>query len=326
MEDHISLIDKFFSGTASAEEKRKLDDWLRTTSLSDAELSDYFHNKWLSSGPEIENGTKERMLEHIHKEMDGTQKKRNTFLRIFPWAAVAAIAIFAFIGWHKYEMTVNRTEKEFVVFTEKGQKTNVLLPDGTQVWLNSDSRLSYKADFNVNRRNVRLSGEGYFKVAKDPIHPFQVKTDNYSVEALGTAFNIKAYKEDDTSVTTLFEGKVRIFDDKKYETMLYPSQSVTYYKYNGSFLTDDSDRTFTAGLWRDNELIIPRGTSLEDIAVLLNREYNIGFVFKSENIKKLCFEGIIKDSNLQNVLQLISISANVSYSIDKNIVILDEKK
>lgn len=79
---------------------------------------------------------------------------------------------------------------------EKGQRASVMLPDGTKVWLNSHTQISYNSNYGMKDRVVALAGEAYFEVAKDKDHRFIVKTGDMEVEALGTSFNVKAYKED----------------------------------------------------------------------------------------------------------------------------------
>lgn len=310
--DPINLLERFFNGATSAEEERALTEWLRERSESDPELAEYYRSKWASTNGTMDSRTKERIHARIRETIDAGAPEapapRRRFLgRLLPWAAAACIAVAAVTGWYNYAKIAARQGHLFEIYTEKGQKTNITLPDGTRVWLNSASKLSYDSRYNLSSREVNLVGEGYFEVAKDPERRFRVNTGNYTVEALGTVFNVKSYPEDRTSVTTLIEGKVRIDD-------------------GGGFTKSGSGRTQFAGLWRNNELIVESGTTLEKLTELLDREYNIRFVFRSERIKSLRFEGIIKNNNLQNVLQLIGLSGEVSYTIEQNTVVLDEKR
>lgn len=329
--DLISLLERFFSGATSAEEERILTEWLRDKSESDPELAEYYRSKWAATNGSMDSQTKARIHARIRETIDGNAPEapapRPRLLgRLLPWAAAACIAVAAFAGWYNYAKVTARQGHLFEIYTEKGQKTNITLPDGTRVWLNSASRLSYDNRYNLRSREVNLVGEGYFEVAKDPERRFRVNTGNYTVEALGTAFNVKSYPEDRTSVTTLFEGKVRIDDGDGFTTTLDPMEAVAYDTADGGFTKSVSERTLFAGLWRNNELIVESGTTLEKLTELLDREYNIRFVFRSERIRHLRFEGIIKNNNLQNVLQLIGLSGEVSYTIEDNTVVLDEKR
>ncbi len=329
--DPITLLERFFCGATSAEEERILTEWLREKSESDPELAEYYRRKWAATNGSMDSGIKARIHTRIRETIDGTvpeapAPRRRLLGRLLPWAAAACIAVAAYAGWYNYAKVAARQGALFEIYTEKGQKTNVTLPDGTRVWLNSASKLSYDSRYNLRSREVNLVGEGYFEVAKDPERRFRVNTGNYTVEALGTAFNVKSYPEDRTSVTTLFEGKVRIDDGDGFTTTLDPMEAVAYDTGGGGFTKSGSDRTRFAGLWRNNELIVESGTTLEKLTQLLDREYNIRFVFRSERIKQLQFEGIIKNNNLQNVLQLIGLSGEVSYTVENNTVVLDEKR
>lgn len=331
MSDKIELLEKFFCGATSAEEERALTEWLRENPESDPELAEYYRGKWAAANGSMDSRVKARIHTRIRETIEGAPAeapapRRRLLGRILPWAAAACIAIAAFAGWYNYAEVMSRQDGLFEICTEKGQKINITLPDGTRVWLNSASRLSYNGGYNLRRRDVNLVGEGYFEVAKNPERRFRVNTGDYTVEALGTAFNIKSYPGDETSVTTLFEGKVRIDDGDGFSTTLAPMEAVAYNAANGSFSKNASDRAEFAGLWRNNELIVESGTTLEKLTELLDREYNIRFIFRSERIKQLRFEGIIKNNNLHNVLELIGLSGEVTYTIEENTVVLDEKR
>lgn len=246
--DLISLLERFFSGATSAEEERILTEWLRDKSESDPELAEYYRSKWAATNGSMDSQTKARIHARIRETIDGNAPEapapRPRLLgRLIPWAAAACIAVAAFAGWYNYAKVTARQGHLFEIYTEKGQKTNITLPDGTRVWLNSASRLSYDNRYNLRSREVNLVGEGYFEVAKDPERRFRVNTGNYTVEALGTAFNVKSYPEDRTSVTTLFEGKVRIDDGDGFTTTLDPMEAVAYDTADGGFTKSVSGRT-----------------------------------------------------------------------------------
>ncbi|WP_295939581.1 FecR family protein [uncultured Alistipes sp.] len=332
MNDYINLLEKFFCGATSAEEEHALTEWLRDKSESDPEIAAYYRSKWAETNGSIDKELKARIHARIRETIDSdsnfesARPRRILPGRIVPWIAAACIAVVAFVGWYNYARVSASRNDLFEVYTEKGQKTNITLPDGTRVWLNSDSKLSYNGGYNLRKRSVNLVGEGYFEVAKNPERPFSVNTANYNVVALGTTFNIKSYPADAISVTTLFEGCVRIDGGHSFSMMLDPMEAIVYNATEDSFTKNGSDRAHFAGLWRNNELIVESGTTLEKLAEILDREYNIRFTFRSERIKRLCFEGIIKNNNLHNVLQLICLSGEVCFTIEDNTVVFDQKR
>ena len=161
-------------------------------------------------------------------------------------------------------------------------------------------------------------------MAKDSLSRFVVKAGELAVEALGTSFNVKAYEEDSQSVVTLFEGKVKASAGRQEEFML-PEQSVTYLKNSGQLNKETLGDASRACLWRNNELAF-NDESLSEIAVLLNRMYNIRVIFKTEQVKALRFTGVITNNSLENIIELISLTAPIVYTSKGDTIIIDEKR
>ena len=134
---------------------------------------------------------------------------RHTWWR---YAAAACIAFLIGWGWHDVPSTAGAAMQ--TIETPLGAKSHVTLPDGTRVWLNSGSRLSYRSDFGQTDRRLSLDGEGYFDVARDEAHPFVLRTTAGTfVRVLGTKFNLKAYSADRESKVTLVEGSLAVYAD-----------------------------------------------------------------------------------------------------------------
>lgn len=323
---HIDLLDRYYRGETSADEEMKLLYAIEKGEIPEEELERYYRKQWNAAGNEMDPALQDELYRKIKSEIKaGRSKKPGRIIRKV-LAYVACIAIGVICTWSIMQQSPDEENlsKLYSVITEKGQKTTVILPDGTTVWLNSDSRLSYDMSYDINDRKVTLEGEGYFEVAEDQERPFTVHLANYCVTALGTSFNISAYSDEDRIITTLIEGKVRIHSDM-IDTQLTEDQSITYDKTSNKYLKESEVQSYISGLWRNNELAVSPGTTLMELTVILERNYNIQFEFQDESIKKYKFEGIIKNSQLNNILELISLSAPVRYSIRGNKVILDRK-
>jgi len=323
---HIDLLDRYYRGETSADEEMKLLYAIEKGEIPEEELERYYRKQWNAAGNEMDPALQDVLYRKIKSEIKaGRSKKPGRIIRKV-LAYVACIAIGVICTWSIMQQSPDEENlsKLYSVITEKGQKTTVILPDGTTVWLNSDSRLSYDMSYDINDRKVTLEGEGYFEVAEDQERPFTVHLANYCVTALGTSFNISAYSDEDRIITTLIEGKVRIHSDM-IDTQLTEDQSITYDKTSNKYLKESEVQSYISGLWRNNELAVSPGTTLMELTVILERNYNIQFEFQDESIKKYKFEGIIKNSQLNNILELISLSAPVRYSIRGNKVILDRK-
>lgn len=324
---HIDLLDRFYRGETSAEEELMLRSAIENGEISENDLEKYYKKQWDTAGSEMDRAQQDKIYRDVKATIATQTEKNKTLRRVFTrfLTYAACLLVGVLCTWTLIQRNHEQNlSKLYSVITEKGQKTTVILPDGTTVWLNSGSKLSYEMSYDIEDRFVKLEGEGYFEVAEDPERPFTVHLDSYNVTALGTSFNICAYKEDNRITTTLVEGKVRIHSHG-IDTQLTENQSITYDKARNEFLKENEVQSYVSGLWRNNELAVSPETTLKELTVILERNYNIQFEFQDESIKKYKFEGIIKNSQLTNVLELISLSAPVKYSIRGNKVILDKK-
>ena len=324
---HIDLLNRFYRGETSAEEETMLHRAFENGEISEKDLEGYYKEQWNAAGKDMDPTQQENIYDKVISALENKEgrpkKLHRAFTRILAYAACIAIGVLC--TWSAMAPAPEQDlSKLYSIITEKGQKTTVILPDGTTVWLNSGSRLSYDMSYDYKDRNVTLEGEGYFEVAEDQEKPFTVHLDNYSVTALGTSFNISAYHEDNRVTTTLVEGKIRVRSNG-IDTQLTENQSITYDKTRKEYVKENDVQSYVSGLWRNNELAVSPGTTLKELTVILERNYNIQFEFQDESIKKYKFEGVIKNSQLTNVLELISLSAPVGYSIRGNKVILDRK-
>ena len=172
------------------------------------------------------------------------EKRRPVYLQILKIAAVL-IPVFLLGGILSYYIMGNRTKPENITYTEirapYGARTEIGLPDGSTVWLNAGSKIKYMNVFNIDNREIQLNGEAYFKVAKNADLPFDVKTGDLDIQALGTEFNVKSYDDEDIIETTLVEGKIAIKQGRKKKETIYlePNQQAVYMKYNKNLTVND---------------------------------------------------------------------------------------
>lgn len=330
---NIALLESFMRGETSSQEEQLLANWLHSPEAKE-ELLDYYQETWNNSGNDLAAEVQRRMYERIKSQMhtipqlnQQKTKKRFPLRRVLQYAAVVLLVIMAGVGGHLYTtVQVKDTEhnnSKYLVQTDKGQRANITLPDGTVVWLNSYTQLQYNADYGTTKRIVTLTGEAYFEVAKNKDKPFIVKTEGVDVEALGTTFNIKAYQEDPRVVATLFSGAVRIASNEK-NVILSPDENATYDRNSGRLVINQLENSSYAKMWRDNELVF-NGETLDEIAVLLNRMYNVQIIFKSERIKKYCFSGVICNNSLDNVIELISLTSPITYETRGDTIVLGNR-
>lgn len=323
---NITLLDRFMRGETSGEEEQMLLAWFRND-VAREEILDLYRSRWQEAKDvELDDEVLNRMISQTKARIHQS-KPMHKPVRIALWTKyVAAIIFILGIGFSSYLFTgrpMMEDVKEYVVEADKGQRAGVTLPDGTKVWLNSHTQLSYTTDYGRNERSVSLNGEAYFEVAKDKNKRFVVKTDIMDVEALGTSFNVKAYKADDRLTTTLFTGSVRVSACDK-SVVLQPDQQVQVSRKERNLKVGMPVNSRYANMWRDNELAFNKET-FEDIAVVLNRLYNVQIIFESEKIKQYRFSGVIKNNSLDNVIEIISLTAPITYKSRGDTIILDVK-
>jgi ferric-dicitrate binding protein FerR (iron transport regulator) len=322
------LLNRFLAEEASQDEKEILKEWFRSAAFS-PDMEDYYRRQWeRGKTAGMPYGQQQEIWRKIKTAIGGTQApaaKRFSFHRWMPYAAAAVLGLFAGIASYIYVGKETAKEvKEYTVLADKGQRSAVYLPDGTKVWLNSYTEIRYANHYGEDKREVSLRGEAYFEVAEDEHIPFVVHTDGMKVEVLGTSFNIRAYEEEKEIVATVFSGKVQASAGNR-SAILHPGRQVTFHKTDRRLTTHTSGNPAYAQMWRSNELAF-EGQTLSDIAVSLNRMYNVHVVFKSENIRRYRFSGVIKNNSLENVIEIISLTAPILYETRGDTIVLSEKK
>lgn len=212
------LLYKYFKGVASIEEEKQILDWV--------EASDENREAFL----------KERMLYDISifsNKQDSEKKKAIRLMPILRWTTrIAAAVIVGICGYFMAtDYLYNKNAQLQTITVPAGQRAQITLADGTRVWLNSKSTLTYANNFGRSERNVELDGEAYFEVAKNKKIPFYVNTEMHNVRVVGTCFNVCAYKNSKEFETTLVEGIVDIYssNDEKVITRLQKDEFFANY-------------------------------------------------------------------------------------------------
>ncbi|MDP4290309.1 MAG: FecR family protein [Bacteroidota bacterium] len=238
----------------------------------------------------------------------------------------------------------------------KGQKSKVILPDGTIVWLNSESTLSYSTDFGSSTRDVNLVGEAYFKVHKDKSHQFIVHIADVELKVYGTEFNVKSYSDENTIETTLVTGSLSIqkISANKTTTPLFlkPNQRAVIYKAElkdeeTKIASDQIVNTQPAApqiptikaenillfeeanverriAWKDQKLVFSDET-FDDLALMLERWYDVKIVFESTEVQKYRFRGIFQNETIEQALNAMRYTTPFDYTIDHRTIYIKER-
>lgn len=278
----------------------------------------------------------ERELNRLKKKIArGASPGRVALLRGLTVAAsvliVVGLGIMALIyGTRERAATVALN----VIATEKGSKTTIVLPDGSKVWVNSDTKLTYDRFFGERTRSVYLTGEAYFDVAKDKGHPFIVHTETADIKAVGTSFNVRAYAGERLSETTLLSGVVEVSVKKGHveKIRLKPMEKLLIKNRPFARAQDKTDAepelsiikiaaadTAREGLpetsWITNRLVF-RQLPLQDIARDLERYYNAEVVIEDSALLGRKLSGNFKEESLEAVLETFKLAAGINYKIN----------
>jgi transmembrane sensor len=198
--------------------------------------------------------------------------------------------------------------------TPKGGQYQIILPDGTKIWLNAASVFKYPASFsNFRERRVELRGEAYFEVSKVKGLPFIVKTDKQEVEVLGTHFNVNAYPDEPDSRTTLLEGRVKVTAPQLKSVVIEPGQQTLVAKGIINIKTVDTEQTID---WKNDEFIFKNET-LGSIMRKIARWYDVDIVFTDAEIVKETFSGSLSRQNtISEILKTLELTDRVHFKID----------
>lgn len=214
-------------------------------------------------------------------------------------------------------------ERYQTIITPNGGQFQVVLPDGTKVWLNAASSLKYPVSFSGNSRKVYLEGEAYFEVMKNAAAPFVVKSEKQSVTVLGTHFNVNTYLDEKVIRTTLLEGSVSVRDDSKgQEVLIKPGEQL---ELTGQMNVRKVD-VANAVAWKNGRFNF-QDQSLEEVLRQLARWYDIDVVYDGPAPKVEFYGGAYRDAQLSTVLQLLE-SAEITFSIEdgRRLVISSPKR
>ncbi len=229
------------------------------------------------------------------------------------------------ISFVKNTLAENNTKLN-EIYIPNGQKFQITLADGTQIWLNSGSRLKFPQHFNSseNTRTVVLTGEAFFDVATNKEKPFIVKTNDVNIEVLGTQFNVSSYDTDTAIATTLVEGAVHVSESNKPDNFLKLSPTFqAKFNRNSKLLNMQKVNTANYTAWMQNKLVID-GLKFSEILHKLERSHNVVFNNTSTKLDTEIFKGEFTNENLKTILETISLSTPFNFTIDKNIITITD--
>ncbi len=248
---------------------------------------------------------------------DGTWRRLGVFTVVTRIAALLFIPLLIVTlffynesrNLHREFLVSSSQKKTFnTVHAPAGVKTQVALPDGSMVWLNSGSSLSYPAFFDRESRKVELKGEAYFEVIKNERSPMLVSVNNMKVKVYGTKFNVHAFPGDDRVATTLIEGKIAIIPDhSREEFLLKPGYTCAFSTRDLKITSKKVENMVSVIGWKDGKLLF-QNEQFSGIILRLNRWYNVDIRLHDKSLGDYVLFATFVDQNIEQVLDILSFS------------------
>lgn len=356
MDDNVffDLLDKRLKGKISSAEKQTLQEYIR----DNPERQALYH--WLSTSGvgKSEDTTLEHKFAHILERLDdpaivmeqapSKSTKRLLFTRtnIIAAAILLFILSIAFLVYQNHNFFSPEGLKIETVHVDKGNRKHIVMPDGTEIWINGGSTLTYDEGYAKTNRAINLIGEAFFKVTKNKELPMVVTAKNYHVKVLGTSFNVRSYADENIDETSLVEGKIEFSmtaAEKKVTYSLAPGEKLkitaptkgqqhvtataqlsqeeileqpgNYILSKTNFVKKSIFPTPAEISWKSDTLAFD-GEPLERVISKLEKWYNIPMELKNMDLKDVKISGTFKEETLMEVLGIMRMSG-VNMSIQK---------
>jgi len=310
-------IIEYVSGNISDEsEKAKIRDWINHNSEN---KQSFIQLKNAFALSRKSRGATDTDQEYLKLKSQNLFREKVLIPELIKYAAVIFLTIgLTWVVQKNFHNHFFEKAQMNEVICPAGQISELILSDGTKVWLNAGSRILYPSFFSKQNRSVHLEGEAFFEVKKDKGNPFLVETDMVKIEVLGTSFNVDAYAENKFVKTTLVEGKVEIQDKTGGKIAdMEPGQIAQYDITSQKIYLSEVDTRFYSS-WKEGKMTF-LNEPLDEITAKLERWYNVKFTFASEDIKTFRYSGtFLKYKPLEQILNIIKISSTINYSIKVN--------
>jgi ferric-dicitrate binding protein FerR (iron transport regulator) len=364
------LLNKYFKDLLTDKDQEELDVWEKSADENrlllqeiEADLKNGlpFPGDFISDKP----STWQKIISRIDLP------ERAGFSRIQMFRAVAAIAIpLMFIGlaggwyWQKKVQYNTESNAYTIIISPKGQRTQVVLPDKSKVWLNSNTTIKYPSNFNQKDRRVYIDGEAFFDVTHNQSKPFIVNTSSFDIKVYGTTFNVTAYKGDNTIETTLVKGKIsitgiKIKGNNAEEIILKPNESFKYIKNELlvesktkneiKHISTTSSRVNKASSvdrlesklpqiiltrnmnvepiigWKEGKLFFDNET-FESLSIKFERRYDVKIFFQDKRVTQFKYTGVFEKENINQALDALKLTTPFEYKMNLKEIYISYKK
>ncbi len=327
MKEIEEIKSRYIRGEATESEAKILLEWLEK---NPEERTAYYQEKdiWDSYAfvNNSQNYSSEEELLRLKRRIRFNPKK--SFSMPGP-LKVAALLLLAFLsGWLVQFLIANQGTSDVVaemreVVVPNGQIHQLFLADGSRIWLNSGSKIDVPSVFTGDERKVRLEGEAFFEIAKDPEHPFKVEVKGQTIEVLGTSFNVRAYPDADVVQTTLHTGKIKLHTSREVLNLLPGEQ--THVHINTGKIQVKNVNPVNYYSWRDGRYEL-KDERLTDVFRLVERWYDVSITYDENDFKDMRFSVVLKrNKSVEHFLALLNLSIPIQYQKNMDEIIIEKK-
>lgn len=330
-ERYYRLIEDYSKKTINSEDLTDLLMWVGSSqqnqqifreTLQAFEAADYYLNKPVNQA---------KSWSAVQQHIENTTAPQSPIVRKINYRkyfTIAAAMVVVMLLPLLYFNTFNSKKTEVVSYNEiynpRGQKRLITMPDGSNIYLNGDSKIRYALNFNTGKRIVYLEGEAFFDVQHRSKQPFIVYTGKVSTTVLGTSFNINAYPSQKDITVTVQTGKVGVVFKNKGKNgpvqFLLPNEQLTIDKNNGQ-LTKTHVNATDFNSWREYKLFF-YDKPLNEIAEIISREYDLDILIKTEALKEIKLTAKFDKCSVQQIMDVVAKLSGSKYTIYENKVII----
>ncbi|MCC9019729.1 FecR family protein [Flavobacterium lipolyticum] len=249
-------------------------------------------------------------------------KKTNKVIS-FPnsnWAVAASLLFVVSLSCFLYLSSLKTITRQYA--TRAGEHAKIVLSDGTQIWLNAGSHVKYPVTFKGDTREIYLTGEAFFDVAKDKKHPFIIHTDKMDTKVLGTSFNVQAYPDQTTQEVSVLTGRVNVKSTVTEENVyVTPGQKVVFKSHSNKLQTFKDIPMNSISLWRKH-IIVFEDAPLPEVIATINRNYNVTVQIANKNLNNLKISAYFKELPAGQVVALVCNIINADYKIESGTYVI----
>ncbi|MBK0403506.1 FecR domain-containing protein [Adhaeribacter sp. BT258] len=324
------VLTRYLAGETTEEENREVELWEASNAANRRQLSQ-LRKIWQASGSQTEapETNVDLALQEITRKLNFAPTEytlpkleaKSDYSWVWKVAAVLVLSLGVVFAIFRNKTGVQDLGVAYVKYeTEPGRQTKITLPDNSIVWLNGGSSLRYPKTFAANSREVQLTGEAFFDVAKDASKPFRITAAETVTEVKGTSFNVEAYTEQQDVIVSVVTGKVELREEDKPENrvLLTPDQTGKFNAETHQVISEPtSDLNFMA--WQTRVLRF-QNTDLKTVARDLEKVYGKKIRFRNQKLENCHFTGTFEKQTLEEIQEVLRLTLNLTFTEENGTV------